>query len=122
MDVLEAIYGLRATRIYEDKEVPADILTRILQAGTRACSAGNTQPWEFVLVTDKAVKQQLKVIMEKAFAPIDAKRSQTSEQLIDNAGRSVTGHAAIENMDRVGAIVRTDEPIVAELPMLIRSR
>ena len=44
MDVFEAIYGMRATRIYEDREVPHDILTRILQAGTRACSAGNTQP------------------------------------------------------------------------------
>ena len=43
--------------------------------------------------------------MEKAFEPIAAKRSQTPEELIDNAGRPVTGHAAIENMDRVAAIV-----------------
>ena len=34
-----------------------------------------------------------------------ATRAQTPEQLIDGAGRPVTGHAAIENIDRVGAIV-----------------
>ena len=105
MDVFDAIYGMRATRVYEDKELPHDVLTRILQAGTRACSAGNTQPWEFVLVTDRDVKKQLKAMMERAFAPIDAKRSQSEEELIDGAGRPVTGHAAIENIDRVGAIV-----------------
>ena len=105
MDVLDAIYGMRATRIYHDKPIPEFEMTRILQAATRACSAGNTQPWEFVLVTDKAVKQQLKAIMTKAFEPIAAKRSQTPEELIDNAGRPVTGHAAIENMDVVAAIV-----------------
>jgi nitroreductase len=105
VDVLEAIYGMRATRIYHDKPIPEYELTRILQAATRACSAGNTQPWEFVLVTDKETKQKLKAIMTKAFEPIAAKRSQKPEELIDNAGRPVTGHAAIENMDRVAAIV-----------------
>jgi nitroreductase len=105
MDVFDAIYGLRATRIYEDKALPDGVVTRILQAGTRACSAGNTQPWEFVLVTDRAIKRRLKSIMERAFAPIDALRSQSQEELVDAAGRPVTGHAAIENIDRAGAIV-----------------
>ncbi len=105
MDVFDAIYGLRATRIYEDRPLPDDVLTRILQAATRACSAGNTQPWEFVLVTDRAIKQQLKAIMQQAFASVDARRSQSAEQLVDSAGRSVTGHAAVDNIDRVAAIV-----------------
>jgi nitroreductase len=105
MDVFDAIYGLRATRIYEDKALPEEVVTRILQAGTRAASAGNTQPWELVLVTDKAIKQALKAIMEGAFAQIASRRAQSPEQLVDGAGRSVTGDAAIENMDRVAAIV-----------------
>jgi nitroreductase len=105
MDVFDAIYGLRATRIYEDKALPDDVVTRILQAGTRACSAGNTQPWEFVLVTDKAIKRQLKSMMERAFASVDAQRSQSRDELVDSAGRPVTGHAAIDNIDRVAAIV-----------------
>jgi nitroreductase len=105
VDVLEAIYGMRATRIYHDKPIPEYELTRILQAATRACSAGNTQPWEFVLVTDREVKTQLKTMLSKAWVTVDARRAQTAEQLVDGAGRPVTGHAAIENIDRVAAIV-----------------
>jgi nitroreductase len=92
MSVFEAINGLRATRVYEDRPVPDDVLAEILTATTRACSSGNTQPWEFILVTDHEVKVQLKTMLSKAW-------------LIDGAGRPVTGHAAIENIDRVGAIV-----------------
>jgi nitroreductase len=43
--------------------------------------------------------------MKEAFADIDAQRAQTPEQLIDGAGRPVTGHAAIDNIDVVPVIV-----------------
>jgi len=105
MGVFDAINGLRATRVYDDRPIPADVLARILTATTRACSSGNTQPWEFVLVTDPAVKVELQAMLSKAWVTVDARRAQTAEQLIDGAGRPVTGHAAIENIDRVAAIV-----------------
>ena len=105
MSLFEAINGLRATRVYEDRPIPDDVLAEILTATTRACSSGNTQPWEFVLVTDKGVKTELKAMLSKAWVSVDARRAQQPEQLIDGAGRPVTGHAAIENIDRVGAIV-----------------
>ena len=81
------------------------MLAEILTATTRACSSGNTQPWEFVLVTDHEVKTQLKTMLSKAWVTVDERRAQSPEQLIDGAGRPVTGHAAIENIDRVAAIV-----------------
>jgi nitroreductase len=105
MNLFDAINGLRATRVYEDRPIPDDVLARILTATTRACSSGNTQPWEFVLVTDREVKTQLKTMLSKAWVTVDARRAQTAEQLVDGAGRPVTGHAAIENIDRVAAIV-----------------
>jgi nitroreductase len=105
MNLFDAINGLRATRVYEDRPIPDDVLAQILTATTRACSSGNTQPWEFVLVTDRAVKTQLKTMLSKAWVTVDARRAQTAEQLVDGAGRPVTGHAAIENIDRVAAIV-----------------
>jgi nitroreductase len=52
MGVFDAIYALRATRVYEDREIHPDLLGRVLDAGTRACSSGNTQPWDFVVVTE----------------------------------------------------------------------
>ena len=105
VNIFEAIFSPRATRVYEDRPVPDHLLARILRAGTFACSAGNTQPWEFVVVTDAGLKRRLKAALAEAFAGIDAQRAQTKEQLVDGAGRPVTGHAAIENVDVVGAIV-----------------
>ena len=105
MDVFDAIYGLRATRIYEDRPIPAATLDRILEAATRACSSGNTQPWEFVVVTDRELKVQLKKALSEAWVTIDAQRAQRPDQLVDGAGRPVTGHAAIDNIETVAAIV-----------------
>lgn len=44
----------RMVRNYEDRPVPAEALGRILDAGTRAPSAGNTQGVTLVVVTDPA--------------------------------------------------------------------
>ena len=70
-----------------------------------ACSSGNTQPWEFVVVSDPAVKRRIQAEMIEAFATIDEERAQTKEQLTDSSGRSVTGRAAVDHLDRVPVIV-----------------
>lgn len=105
MDVFDAIMGLRATRVYEDRPVEPAMLERVLSAATRACSSGNTQPWELVVVTDRGLRRELKRRLADAFAVVDRQRAQTGDQLVDAAGRPVTGHAAIDNVDVVGAIV-----------------
>jgi nitroreductase len=105
MGLFDAIYGLRATRIYQDRPLPHAVLARILRAATMACSSGNTQPWDFVVVTDPTLKAELKQHLAAAFAVADTQRAQTAEQLIDGAGRPVTGHKAVDNVDRVAAIV-----------------
>jgi len=105
MSVFDAIYGLRATRIFEDRPVPKPVVDSVLEAATMACSSGNTQPWEFVVVTDPAIRGAIQAEMRAAFAVIDRERAQTEAQLTDGAGRSVTGRAAVENLDKVPVIV-----------------
>jgi nitroreductase len=105
MSVFEAIHGLRATRIYQDRPVPDDVLDRILEAATMACSSGNTQPWEFVVVADPAIKRAIQLEMVDAFSTIDEERAQTPEQLTDGSGRSVTGRAAVDNLHATPVIV-----------------
>jgi len=105
MSVFDAIYGLRATRIFEDRPIPKPILDHVLEAATMACSSGNTQPWEFIVVTDPGVRRRIQAEMIEAFKVIDQERAQTKEQLTDGAGRSVTGRAAVENLHTVPAIV-----------------
>lgn len=105
LSVFDAIFTPRATRIYRRQPIPHDVLTKILRAGTFACSSGNTQPWELVVVTDDDSKRRLKTVLAAAFAEADTKRAQSPEQLVDGAGRPITGHAAVENVDVVAAIV-----------------
>jgi len=105
MTVRDAIFGLRATRIFDGKAIPQETLDEILEAATMACSSGNTQPWEFIVVRDPEVKEQIKTQMVDAFSVIDQERAQSKEQLTDSSGRSVTGRAAVDNLEKAGAIV-----------------
>jgi nitroreductase len=105
MSVFEAIYGLRATRRYQDRPVAPELVDQVLQAATMACSSGNTQPWEFVVVRDPRLRRSIQALMADALAGIDAERVQPPEQLVDRAGRSVTGHAAIASLDVVPVVV-----------------
>jgi nitroreductase len=57
MDAFEAIDQRRSIRSFTDQPVPDDVLRRILEAGTRAPSAGNMQAWEFVIVKDPAARR-----------------------------------------------------------------
>ena len=57
MTVRDAIFGLRATRIFRDDPIPEPVLHEVLEAATMACSSGNTQPWEFIVVRDAATKR-----------------------------------------------------------------
>lgn len=59
MDVLEAIRAKRAIRQFADKSLPDDAIRAILNAGRRAQSSKNTQPWQFVAVTEKDVLTRL---------------------------------------------------------------
>ncbi len=103
--VFDAIFTARATRVYKPAPLPDDVIAKVLRAATFASSSGNTQPWDFVVVTDKALKKALKAMLATAFANVDQSRAQSRDQLIDGAGRPVTGNAAVANVDRVAAIV-----------------
>jgi nitroreductase len=54
MDVWEAIEKRRTIRQFKG-EVPEPMLRRIIQAGARAPSASNTQPWEFIIIKDRNI-------------------------------------------------------------------
>lgn len=53
MDVLEAIATKRAVREYRPEPVPAETIRTILDAGRRAQSSRNSQPWHFVVVQER---------------------------------------------------------------------
>jgi nitroreductase len=59
MDVSNAIRERKSVRTYRDESVPDEKPEKILEAGRLAPSAGNAQPWHFVVVTDKGKREIL---------------------------------------------------------------
>src|SRR6476620_1938616 len=53
METLDAIAARRNVRRFAHRPIPADDLDRILEAGRRAPSSRNGQPWDLVVVTDR---------------------------------------------------------------------
>lgn len=60
MDVFDAIRTRRSIRVFEPRPVEQEKLLRVLEAARLAPSAGNRQPWRFIIVTDQKVKESLR--------------------------------------------------------------
>jgi nitroreductase len=59
MNVMEAIRTKRAIRKFQDKPLPDDVIHAILNAGRRAQSSKNEQPWQFIAIRDKSILKAL---------------------------------------------------------------
>ena len=59
MNVKDAIATKRAVRQFQEKPLPDEIVYVILNAGRRAQSSKNTQPWEFIVVRDRSLLKSL---------------------------------------------------------------
>ena len=51
--VFEAVRTVLAIRAYQDRPVPDEVITRIVEAGRLSASSLNLQPWHFVVVRDR---------------------------------------------------------------------
>jgi nitroreductase len=51
--LFEALYTQRAIRSFKHEPVPRDVISRIIEAATKAPSGGNSQPWAFVVVDER---------------------------------------------------------------------
>ncbi len=95
MDALEAIRKRRSVRKYTGQPIPRTDLETIVDAGRLAATGGNRQPWDFVVVTDPELIEQLKVAaewMSQAGAIIAVVLDPASRWWVED------GSAAIENM------------------------
>jgi nitroreductase len=60
MELYTAIKDRRSIRRYKSLPVEEEKLERILESARIAPSAGNRQPWHFIIIKDNDVKKQLK--------------------------------------------------------------
>ena len=56
---MKAILNRRSIRQYTDQPVPDEILTDLLKAAMAAPSAGNEQPWQFVVIKDRTILNKI---------------------------------------------------------------
>ena len=95
MDALEAIKKRRSVRQYTGDSIPRQDLEKIVDAGRLAATGNNRQPWDFIVVTDRAMIDKLKVAsqwMDKAGAIIALVLDPSTRWWLED------GSAAVENM------------------------
>src|SRR5437868_14663341 len=66
MQTWDAITSRRDVREYTDDPLDREELDRILEAGRRAPSSRNWQPWDFVVVTEREQLVELAKVWEHA--------------------------------------------------------
>jgi len=116
MDFYEAIEKRRTIRIFK-KGATEEQLRKIILAGSKAPSGDNRQAWEFVIINDPKIIDQLAEIkyqLNKKFTPgvgetqkdvddraLNQKKGFQNSSVVavcTNSGHSVSGWLAVENM------------------------
>jgi nitroreductase len=133
METWDAICARRNVRQYKTDTVSDDDLNRIAEAGWRAPSAKNRQPWDFVIVTDPAQLQELSTVWRGAGhiasapaaivlvvpVPPDERRLVTDNYDVGQATMAMmiaaadlgigTGHSSVGDQDKARAILGVPE-------------
>ena len=97
METFDAITKRASVRDYMNQPVPKDMLEKLVDAGRRAPSARAVEPWEFVVITERAMLDKLAgiistgVFLKQATACIVVFCQETKYYLED-------GSAATENI------------------------
>jgi nitroreductase len=123
METWDALRARRNVRMFTPQPIAAADLDRILEAGRRAPSASNWQPWDFVVVTERDELERLAGVWrgaghvaraEAAIAIVaprvdDARRASLLQYDLGQATMALTiaaadlgvgtGHAAVEDQD-----------------------
>ena len=67
MELSEAIKGRRSIRAYKKQTVSEEVVEKLIDAASWAPSAGNIQPWKFVIARKPAAKKELAQAANQAF-------------------------------------------------------
>jgi nitroreductase len=129
METWDATRARRNVRAFEDRAIPPEHLDRVLEAGRRAPSSRNWQPWDFIVVADREQLQELAkvwrgaghvatsaatiaLILPDTNDPGERDRSQydlgqaTMAMLITAADLGIgSGHAAVADQDQARRVL-----------------
>jgi nitroreductase len=99
MDALQTIKGRRVQRAFDPRLVDPDVLTKIVDAGRHAMSARNLQPWQFIVVQDRARLKQIGALCSTGKFVADAPAAVVVLKDVSNARwADVDCAQAVQNM------------------------
>jgi nitroreductase len=84
MEAYEAIEKRRSIRIFK-QGVSEEQLRKIILAGTKAPSAGNRQPWEFIIIDDQKIIDQLAEIKYQQNRRMSPRKGEGQDEVEQNA-------------------------------------
>ena len=106
LSVHEAIYTLRAMRRLKTDPIPEEDLCYIVEAATMACSPGNSQAWEFLVVTDLQQKERVAGVYRELGNRIIKDDVLASGRLDDDTEKVYkNAMVLVENMQQAPALV-----------------
>ena len=92
MDVFDAMGSAASMRWLKPDPVPDDLVEQVLWAATRASNPGNSQPWDFVVVRDDAVRRDVAAILTARYGTnLDAIAGEGVTYADDTQRRILTG-------------------------------
>lgn len=98
MNFLEIAQKRYATKVYNsEKQIPVEVVEKLKEALRLSPSSINSQPWQFIFVSDKETKQKL------------AKASYFNEHKVDDASLVVV-FAVLDDLDKLEAHVNNNLP------------
>lgn len=69
---MDAILSRRSIRKYEQRDVEQELIEDLLRAAMNAPSAGNEQPWEFIVIRKREVLNKIAAVYPDAQMLLDA--------------------------------------------------
>jgi nitroreductase len=95
MDTFLAIASKRDQREYADREIPEDVVRRVLDAGRIAGSAKNKQPWRFLVLETLELRKQ---VAETVYEPANVQNSMLAIAIATQGGATLDAGRAAQNM------------------------
>jgi len=88
--MISALENRRSVRHYEDRPVPRELVQQVLQAGILAPSAGNRQPWKFLVLGEAAKAEALAAMEQGLQQELDDPMLGDSTKTVQNAHHTLT--------------------------------
>ena len=115
-EIEKIVINRRSVRNFKDKPVPEPLIQRVLEAGRFAPSAGNCQPWKFIVITDKALIEEIDKVTSSILAMmynayIDDNAVKNLVPMVEGPPRSVAGVDPRVVLGGMGSITENEEAV-----------